>query len=124
VAARAARRFLAEDVPEYFEEAGVFLRLSFFALEPDDREAVPWPARVSVGSPRQITEAKRQRKRALMVRRFEFTGSNSLKNSWLDRGIGILANNREFARGLTTPGFPTLAVHSLSKKGATLDEPA
>jgi hypothetical protein len=75
---------------EYFEEAGVFLRESFFVLVPDDR--VCWPARVSDGRPRATRVARRHRARGRRVGRFGITGSNSLDDSWLQRGIGILAN--------------------------------
>jgi hypothetical protein len=105
------------------EEAEVFLRLSFFVLVPDDRDAVCGEARVSAGRPSQTTEVTRHRKRAAAVRRFAITGSNSLRNRWLQRNIGILANNSEFATILTSPGKLTLVVHSLSKKGATFDGP-
>jgi len=104
-------------------EAGVFLRLSFFVVAPDDRDAVACPAWVSAGSPRQTNEAKTQRKCALVVRRFDITGSNSLEDRWLQRDIGILANNLEYASFLsdvrdTHPSsctaFPRKVPHSMS----------
>src|SRR5687767_7336759 len=104
-AALAARRLRAE-VGEYadFARAGVFLRLSFFEVVPDEGDVVCWPARVSVGRPRKTNDASRHRKRTGRVGRFGITDSNSFESRCLQEGIGILANNSEFARVLTTPG--------------------
>src|SRR5215204_625665 len=92
-AARVARRFRAEDVEDDREDAGVFFRLSFFVVVPDDREDVRWPARVSDGKPRTTTVARRHRARGIKVGRLDIRRSNSLERRWLERGIGILTNN-------------------------------
>src|SRR5512134_1211889 len=67
-AARAARRF-RDDEAEYREDAGVFLRLSFFVVVPDDRDVDRWPAWVSAGRPRTTTVARRHRTREIRVGR-------------------------------------------------------
>src|SRR5262245_61640991 len=70
--ARAVRRWRAA-VAEYFEAAaGVFFRVSFFVLVPDDRV---WPARVSDGRPRTTRLARRHRAQGKGVGRFGITGA-------------------------------------------------
>ena len=123
-AARAARRFRDADEVVTFDEAGAFLRLSFFVEVSDVRDADRWAPWVSDGSPKKTTAARRQRTRENGAGRNEITGSNSLESSRLQRSIGILTNNLQFARVLTPPGKPTVVMHSLSKKGAISDEPA
>src|SRR6186997_3081561 len=81
-AARADRRFRAA-VEDDREDAGVFLRLSFFVDVPDDRVDDCWPARVSDGRPMTKTVAKRHRTRGSRVGRMDITRSNSLERRWL-----------------------------------------
>src|SRR5687767_3380392 len=81
-AARAARR-VREDEAAYFLDAGVFLRLSFFAVVPDDRDVDCWPAWVSDGRPRATTVARRHRTRETRVGRLDIRRSNSLERRWL-----------------------------------------
>src|SRR4030095_2821883 len=80
-AARAARRFRA--VADDRADAGVFLRLSFFADVPDDRVDDCWPARVSDGRPMTKTVARRHRNGGIKGGRIDITRSNSLERRWL-----------------------------------------
>src|SRR5687767_3405468 len=84
-AARAARRFRALDVEdrEDREDAGVFFRLSFFELVPDDRDDDDSPARVSDGRPRTKTVARRHSTRGNRVGLLGIRRSNSLERRWL-----------------------------------------
>src|SRR5688572_22826942 len=81
-AARAARRFRALDVEDR-DDAGVFFRLSFFELVPDDRDDADSPARVSDGRPRTKTVARRHRTRGNRVGLLGIRRSNSLERRWL-----------------------------------------
>ena len=86
------RRFRAA-VEDDREDAGVFLRLSFFVDVPDDRVDDCWPARVSARQANDENSSQKAQDSRDQGRSHGHHGQQLIGKTVVTRGIGILANN-------------------------------